>query len=89
MASLYNIANFFRLGVISASKFPTKYEQHEYLRNYIILVKYTIHNVSYIKRVRSMEFKYENEKYIEQINHRPRRTKSLCVKVFPSNMCST
>jgi len=80
-----NIIHFIKHGVISASGFDTKYEQHEYLKNHIMMTKNIMGDLPCLKKVKSLEFKFEEEKYIEEINYKPKRTKSFCVKVFSPN----
>ena len=87
MVLLCNIINFIKHGVIIASTLDTKYEQREYLKNHIMMTKYIMGELPYLKRVKSLEFKFEEEKYVEEINCKPRRSKSLCVRIFSSN-CS-
>jgi hypothetical protein len=81
MGLLHNIINFIQLGIHNASLLDTTYQQHEYLKNYILLAKNMV-IFPHLQKVKSLEFKFENEKFIE---YKPRKTKSFNVKISPRN----
>lgn len=85
MFIINNMFTFIQSGIISISKLDITSEQHEYLRNRLIMAKCIAGSVPYIQRLKSLEFKYENEKYITQLNYKPKTTKPLHIKLRTSN----
>lgn len=84
MSTPNNMTKYLILGVKHSALLENPDDQYECLKNYISASKYLM-AIPCIRRVKSVEFKYEPEKYQKEYQHKIKKTKSFPTKIFNSS----